>query len=165
MEFDTRVGAYAVIVRDGHVLLSHWVVPPRQRHPSVPFEAAWTLPGGGLEAGEDPEAAAVREVLEETGYVVELVDVLGTNSLHYRADDRPAGQPRRPFHSLRIVYEGRIVAGELRVEVDGSTDDARWFPLEEVESLPRVQLVDAGLRLWRRGRLRASDPGGRRTRL
>lgn len=155
MDFDTRVGAYAVIVRDGQVLLSHWVPDPSQLHYTAGLESAWTLPGGGLEAGEDPEAAAVREVLEETGYVIELVDVLGTHSDHFGAGDLGPGRPRRPFHSLRIVYEGRIVAGDLRVEVDGSTDDVRWFPLDEVGSLPHVRLVDTGMRLWRRGRLRA----------
>lgn len=155
MDFVTRVGAYAVIVRDGHVLLSHWVPEPGQLHYTPGLQPSWTLPGGGLEAGEDPEAAAVREVLEETGYVVELVGILGTHSLHFRPGDLGPDRPSRPLHSLRVVYEGRIIAGDLRVEVGGSTDDVRWFPLGEVESLPRVSLVDAGLRLWRRGRSRA----------
>ena len=32
-------------------------------------------------------------------------------------------------------------------EVGGTTDEARWFPLDEVAGLPRVELVDVGLRL------------------
>jgi 8-oxo-dGTP diphosphatase len=158
VDFDTRVGAYAVIVRDGHVLLSHWVPEPSQLHYTPGLRPYGTLPGGGLEAGEDPEGAAVREVLEETGYVVELVDVLGTHSLHYRPGDLGPDKPRRRLHSLRVVYAGRIIAGDLRVEVNGSTDDVRWVPIEDVETLPRVSLVDAGLRLWRRARTRASTP-------
>ncbi len=150
MEHDTRVGAYAVIVREGHVLLTHWVVEESQRLLTGGLSQGWTLPGGGLEAGEGPEAGAVREVLEETGYVVELTKLLGTDSLHFRADQRSPGRPARPLHSLRVVYEGRIIAGDMRVEVGGSTDDVRWVALDEVAHLPRVSLVDAGLRLWRR---------------
>ena len=41
--FDSRVGAYALITRDEHVLLTHW----NPRHPG--FDGAWTLPGGGME--------------------------------------------------------------------------------------------------------------------
>ena len=55
---DLRVAAYAVIVDARGMLLAHWHDGPR---------AAWTLPGGGLEAGEDPADAVVREVREETG--------------------------------------------------------------------------------------------------
>jgi 8-oxo-dGTP diphosphatase len=42
-----------------------------------------------------------------------------------------------------IVYEATDLNGRLRVEFDaGTTDDARWFPVEEVRKLPRVELVD-----------------------
>ena len=95
MELDTRVGAYAVIVRDGKVLLTHWVLErdSTQRLTLDTVTSGWTLPGGGLEPGEGPEAAAVREVLEETGYVIELTRLLGTDSLHFRSDQRSPGQP------------------------------------------------------------------------
>jgi 8-oxo-dGTP diphosphatase len=44
------------------------------------------------------------------------------------------------------------VAGELANEVDGTTDEARWFLLADVPELPRVPLVDAALALWRAAR-------------
>ncbi|MEU2831391.1 NUDIX hydrolase [Streptomyces lavendulae] len=55
----------AVIVRGGSVLM----VRERGRGPSGQHDGAeyWTLPGGGVEPGEDPEAAVRREVAEETG--------------------------------------------------------------------------------------------------
>ena len=133
-EFDTRVGAYGVIVDAGKILLAHW---------NARGSANWTLPGGGMEAGESAEVAACREILEETGYQVQLEGLLGVDSQHF-----PAKPPRRPFHSFRVIYQCRIVGGGLRNEVDGTTDEARWFDLIEVESLTRVSLVDAGLRLW-----------------
>ena len=46
-----------------------------------------------------------------------------------------------------MVFEATIVGGELRHELDGSTDEARWILLSEVPDLPRVELVDVGLAL------------------
>src|SRR5690606_36729924 len=50
VDYDTRVGAYAVIVRDEHVLLSRWAPDPTQLHYRPGRGPSWTLPGGGLEA-------------------------------------------------------------------------------------------------------------------
>ena len=155
MDYDTRVGAYAVVVRDERLLLTR--LSPTELH------QGWTLPGGGLEAGEDPEGAAVREVFEETGYVVELVRLLGTNSVHIPADKRAPGRPKRHLHSLRMIYEGRIVSGALKNEVGGSTDEAGWIPMDAIPDLQRVDLVDAALWLWRKRALatdRAASTGG-----
>src|SRR6185312_10804386 len=117
---DTRVAAYAVIVdADDRVLLAHWNEGRR---------AAWTLPGGGLEAGEDPEHAARREVHEETGYRVVLEGLLGIHSRVIPAGRRLAVDATEPLHALRIVYRARVTGGRLRNETDGSTDRAEWFP-------------------------------------
>lgn len=133
-----RVAAYAVITDDdGRLLLAHW---NEGRH------AAWTLPGGGLEAGEDPEHAARREVREETGYRVALDALLGIHSRVIPAADRISGDAS-PLHTLRIVYRAHTTGGRLRNEVDGSTDRAEWFTLYAVQRLQRVKLVDIALRM------------------
>jgi ADP-ribose pyrophosphatase YjhB (NUDIX family) len=136
-EWDTRVGAYAVVVREETILLAHWNERGME---------GWTLPGGGLELGEDAPAAAVREVLEETGYIVELDELLGVDSLHIRPEDRLNGSGR-PMHALRVIYRAHTVSGELVHELDGSTDEAAWIPLADVPCLKRVDLVDKALRL------------------
>ena len=60
---DLRVAAYAVVVDgDDRILLAHWNEGRR---------AAWTMPGGGLEDGEDPERAVRREVREKVVAAVE----------------------------------------------------------------------------------------------
>ncbi|MEV7677590.1 NUDIX hydrolase [Streptomyces sp. NPDC088341] len=139
MNQELRVAAYAVCVQGEQILLARWVARDGTKR--------WTLPGGGMDHGEDPVDAAVREVEEETGYTAEMTALLGVDSIRRR-------YPRKlgsfaDFQGLRIIYEARINGGSLRPEADGSTDLAAWFPLAEVQELDRVELVDTGLGLWR----------------
>ena len=139
------MAAYAVVVRDGQLLLA------RARDDDGNPE--WVLPGGGMEHGEDPYGTVRRELEEETGYLVEVTGFLGIDSGRRTLPRRF----RRPVdhHGLRLVYEARIAGGELRDEVDGSTELAAWQPLDAVPGLPRVGLIDTALRLWRE-----RPPGG-----
>ncbi|MEU2730019.1 NUDIX hydrolase [Streptomyces griseoviridis] len=154
-----RVAAYAVCVRDDHLLMARWVAgdgPP-----------LWTLPGGGLEHGEDPYDAVRREVEEETGYLMDVTALLGVGAS--RRLTPPRLSPRRlrrgvDGHAVRVLYEGRITGGDLRDEIGGSTDRAAWHPLAEVPDLHRSDAVDIALALWRQrpatGRLAHPDPEG-----
>lgn len=135
---DMRVAAYAVITdEDDRILLAHW---NEGRH------SAWTLPGGGLDPGEDPEHAVRREIREETGYRAAVGQLLGIHSRVIPAGQRIADSDEA-LHTLRIVYRARVTGGTLRDEVDGSTDEARWFRPEELADLRRVKLVEIGLRM------------------
>ena len=136
---DLRVAAYAVIVDEtGRVLLAHWNEGRR---------GAWTLPGGGLEAGEDPEDAVRREVREETGFDAQVDELLGIHSRVIPARQRLHGDGDSPLHTLRIVYRAHITGGELRDEVGGSTDRAAWFTVDELGGIPHVQLVELALEM------------------
>lgn len=134
---DMRVAAYAVILdEDRRVLLARWTEGRR---------VSWTMPGGGLEPGEDPETAVRREVREETGYKVVVDELLGIHSRVIPARRRVTPGATEPLHTLRIVYRARIVSGKLRFEKGGSTDMAAWYALDEVAGLQRVRLVDIAL--------------------
>lgn len=124
----TRVGAYVVCLREGALLVVRFA---RSR--------VWTLPGGGLDHGEPPEAAAVREVAEETGYRVELGRLIGVDSAVWSRPDRG------DVHALQLVYTGQVVGGELRHELSGSTDHAEWAPLAVVRERERSTVLTAGL--------------------
>ncbi len=133
---DLRVSAYGIVVDRERILLAHWREAGR---------SGWTLPGGGLQPGEHPADAAVREVAEETGYRVRIEQLLGIDSLVVPAAERLSARPE-PLHALRIVYRARVLDGELRDELAGSTDRAGWFTASEVDELDRVPLVDTGRR-------------------
>lgn len=136
---DMRVAAYAVVTDDEQrVLLARWTEGRR---------VSWTMPGGGLEPGEDPEIAARREVREETGYKVVVGELLGIHSRVIPARNRVTPDATDPLHTLRIVYRARVVGGKLRFEKNGSTDKAAWFRLDEIGDLQRVRLVDIALRM------------------
>ncbi|MDH2413226.1 NUDIX domain-containing protein [Nocardioides sp. CER19] len=138
-DYDTRLAAYVVVVRDDRVLLALWNDEERRR---------WTLPGGGVELQETTAEGAVREAREETGYDVELTGLLGIETDVFSAEQRTRGAARdsgRPLKAVRVFYSARIVGGRLTDETGGSTDEARWFPLSEVPDLPRVSMVDTGL--------------------
>jgi ADP-ribose pyrophosphatase YjhB (NUDIX family) len=128
-----RVAAYAVCVRDGAVLLAGGIEPDGGTE--------WTLPGGGLDHGEQPPDGAVREVAEETGYDVRLDALLTVDAVRVRTHHVPPYD----LHAVRIIYAATVVGGELRFEVGGSTDRAAWVPLADVPDLVRSSVIDVGL--------------------
>ncbi|WP_369144254.1 NUDIX hydrolase [Streptomyces sp. R44] len=152
MTTELRVAAYAVCVRGDEILLARWVAKDGVKR--------WTLPGGGMDHGEEPVRTVVREVEEETGYLTEPTALLGIDSIR-RSWLRRLGGPG-DWQGLRIIYEAQVTGGALRNETGGSTDLAAWHPLDSVPSLVRVELVDIGLQLWRDrpplGRSHLTDP-------
>ncbi len=135
---ELRVAAYAVCIHEGKILLARFVGTSGKH---------WTLPGGGIDHGEDPLAAAVREVEEETGYDVVIESLLGVDSMRRRF---PRGVGiEADHHAVRVIYTARVVGGVLRHEIGGSTDQAAWIDLDQIDTLERVDLIDIALDLAR----------------
>lgn len=76
-----------------------------------PFKGSWALPGGFVEVGESVESAAVREVKEETGLQVELIELVGVYS-------SPERDPRG--HNVSVAYLARYESGVLEPDTDAS---------------------------------------------
>ena len=114
------IGVGAIIVEGQRVVLV------KRGHP--PLAGEWSIPGGVLEVGETLREAAKREALEETGLVVEPIDLLGVFDRVLRDE---AG--RTQYHYVLIDFLCRRVAGEL--EGAGDADEARWFSGDEVGRL------------------------------
>jgi 8-oxo-dGTP diphosphatase len=105
--------AVAVIVSHDRVLLVR-----RRADDGAP---PWVLPGGKLEPGESPEAASVREVLEETGLTVEATRVLGER-IH----------PATRAHLIYVVCA--VIAGTARAAAADEVDAVEWVPIRELRT-------------------------------
>ena len=118
----------AIITGGGRILLI------RRGH--EPEAGRWSLPGGRIEAGETDQQALVREVREETGLEVAPGRLIG-------AVDRPAAGGR-----VLVIsdYAATVTGGVLRAGDDA--DDARWFSVRELDSLPLSTGLKEALRDW-----------------
>ena len=95
----------------------------------------WTLPGGGVDHGEDPGDGVVREFREETSLSVLPSTVRLIHSAHFLGRNR-AGV-LEDFHGLGVVYDVQVVAGQdlnaLEIlEEDSSTDLVEWLNLADI---------------------------------
>lgn len=129
----TRVACYGVIVCNGEILLV------RVAESNLGTKGMWTLPGGGVDFGEHPEAAVRREVQEETGLEFEPEKVIAIESEVFEFPDSR-------MHAIQLFFSGQIVGGALRNEQGGSTDLCQWVTLSEASKLPLTSMARAGMR-------------------
>lgn len=132
----TRVAAYTLCVDvQRRILLC-------RLSPGESAAGQWTLPGGGINFGERPVDAALRELSEETGLVGQVDELAFIESW-----SRPPRFDRDEdaWHAVQIVFQATITGGELHDEADESTDHAEWVPLATVTNLALVDLVEKAL--------------------
>ena len=124
-------GAQALVERDGRVLLARRALEPRQ--------GLWDFPGGFLDEHEHPLDALRRELREETGLEIEVVEFLGIFMDPY--DGRTI---------LSLTWLARPAGGEEQAADDVA--ELRWFAADELP--PDEQIAFPGqveaLARWRR---------------
>lgn len=126
MSETTSIGASTVVFDDdGRVLIVQRAKPP--------FEGRWSLPGGHIEPGETAEAAARREVGEETGIEVTILGHLTHFDVPQRDGD---GRIVRTF-GLEVFF-GRV-AGEQKPVASGDVRDARFVPVSALSGYPLTE--------------------------
>jgi mutator protein MutT len=114
------IGVGAIIVHSGKVVLV------KRGH--APLAGEWSIPGGVLEVGETMREGVIREAREETGLMVEPLDLLGVFDRLMR-DDK--GQVL--YHYVLVDFQCRVVSGDLKAA--GDADEAQWFTSQEVTAL------------------------------
>lgn len=135
-----RFAAYAVATDPrGRILLTRIAA-------GYPGEGRWHLPGGGTDYGEQPGAALIRELAEETGQRGRLLALLGVASHRDAASLGPEGYPI-DWHGVRAFYRV-LVDRPTRPRVldqGGSTSEARWFAPAVLTDLPVTEVTAEAL--------------------
>ena len=112
---DPKVAAAVLVEHDGQVLFV--------RRANDPMRGLWTLPAGFVDADENPQRAAERECLEETGLVIQVTDLL----------DVIYGQEHPRGAHIIIAYRGKIISGQLQPGDD--VDQVAFYRLDELPEL------------------------------
>jgi 8-oxo-dGTP diphosphatase len=130
------LGVSTLVARGDGVLLV--------RRGKPPLHGLWAFPGGLVEFGESLAQAAAREVLEETGISVEIIEAIDRAEIVLR--DR-ADKPLR--HYVLIVFSGCFVAGEPRAGDDAA--EVRWVAAADFPAFPKTPDTDRILTKWSQG--------------
>jgi 8-oxo-dGTP diphosphatase len=127
------IGVGAAVFKDGCVLLV--------KRGNPPLYGSWSLPGGRAKTGENLVEAVKREVEEESGIVIDVLDFLKLFEYIERGDDG-----RVKFHYIVFDFNANYKSGRLRHSSDAL--DTTWAGLD---GLHRYGLTDAVIDVIRKG--------------
>ncbi|MBX7265278.1 NUDIX domain-containing protein [Micromonospora sp. Llam7] len=138
-----RFGAYGVVTDPAGRMLLSLIAD------GYPGAGRWHLPGGGTDHGEQPVTALLRELVEESGQLGRVTELVGVDNLHNPAALGPEGFPL-DWHGVRVVY--RVVVDfptepAVTELAGGSTAGAAWFTPEGLRELPLTEIAAAAVAL------------------
>jgi len=94
----------------------------------------WTLPGGWADVNESPSESVVREVEEESGYVVKPRQLLAVFDR-----SRQGHRPELPYHVYKIFFHCEIVGGSPRPTSESS--ESRFFKVDKLPELSESRVL------------------------
>ena len=130
-----------LVVKDGKVMLTKRAINP--------YKDWWDLPGGFMENGEDPIEGAKRELLEETGLIIEVEKLLDVEVDKYGDNG---------VYTLNFQFISKPVGGELQPQSDVS--EVRWFEPEEIPENVAFANCRNALKKWKKTLLELSECRG-----
>ena len=103
--------------------------------PGIPGVTWWVTPGGGMDPGETERATAVREVAEETGYVLEESELVGPLATRYAVH----GYSDQVLEQQESFYLVRVAAFEIDISAHTEEEQItlqghRWWTRAEIEA-------------------------------
>jgi ADP-ribose pyrophosphatase YjhB (NUDIX family) len=131
-----KIDVRAAVLREGRLLL----VQERR-------DQRWCMPGGWADVGQYPSEMVAREVLEESGFVVQPVRLIGV------FDANRGGRPMEFFHAYKIIFLCRITGGAARV-----SDETMGVDFFDFDDLPPLSENRTSMRHIDEVRLRLDDP-------
>jgi len=124
------VGVGAVIVRNGKILLIKRAFPPGKDK--------WSVPGGLVEIGEKLSDACAREVEEETGLKVDVLELINVFDMIDRDDE---GKVR--YHYILVEFLAKPTGGTEAPSVEAT--DMKWVTHEESQSMDMTRTARRAL--------------------
>jgi 8-oxo-dGTP diphosphatase len=133
------VGIGGVLIEDGRTLLI--------KRGTEPLLGQWSIPGGTLELGESLQAGVAREMLEETGLEVKVLDMIEAFDRIFTdpAAASPEGKPRPKYHYVIVDYLCERVSGTPQARSD--VTDVAFATEAELENF---HLTSTAMRVLRR---------------
>ncbi|WDZ88266.1 NUDIX hydrolase [Micromonospora cathayae] len=137
-----RFGAYGLVTDPQQRVLLTLIAD------GYPGAGHWHLPGGGTDHGEQPASALLREIVEESGQLGRVVELIEVSHFHNPGALGPEGRPL-DWHGVRVVYRVVVESPTEPVVTEsagGSTVQAAWFTWADVAGLPLTDVAERVLR-------------------
>lgn len=104
-------------------------------------EGRWTLPGGWADVNESPSVSVVREVAEESGYVVEPIRLLAVLDR-----EKQGHRPAFPYHVYKLFFHCRLVGGAPKANHESS--ECRFFRADALPELSESRVLPQQIKMF-----------------